>query len=198
MAPTKRTLPAGTSCSTTQLVEEGNKLLELSKKWRMEIIGAMKAETPVLELSTTVASALDHLASAKVSAIDKIKTNAVGIKTAIRGTDLANVMAEKALSAATDARKETASLTELANKRLKELSLRTKSNLSHIQRLELARSENIVIAKGIPPCMNGKETHEELRRVVDMAFQSTGARGITVTYIRRLQRVQRDSTIYRY
>ena len=33
MAPTKITLPAaGPSCSTTQLVEEGNKLLELSKK----------------------------------------------------------------------------------------------------------------------------------------------------------------------
>ena len=117
----------------------------------MEIRGVMKAEAPVLELSTIVSGALDHLASAQVSAIDKIKTNAVGIKTAIRGTDLANVMAEKALSAATDARKETASLTESANKRLKGLSLKTKSNLSHIQRLELARSENIVIAKGIPP-----------------------------------------------
>ena len=102
-------------------------------------------------------------------------------------------MAEKALSAATDARKETASMTELANKKLKERSLKTKSNLSHIQRLELARSENIVIAKGIPPCTSGKETHEELRRVVDMAFQSTGARGITVTYIRRLQRVRGDN-----
>ena len=150
MAPTKRTLPAaGTSCSTTQLVEEGNKLLELNKKWRMEIRGAMKAEAPVLELSRTVSSALDHLASAQVSAIDKIKANAGEIKAAIRGTDLANVMAEKALSAATDARKETASLTESANKKLKELSLKTKSNLSHIQRLELARSENIVIAS--PP-----------------------------------------------
>ena len=86
MAPTKGTLTSVSSCSTTQLVEEGNKLLELSKKWGMEIRGAMKAETTVLVLSTTVSSrcdTLDRLASAQVSAIDKTKTNAVGIKTAI-------------------------------------------------------------------------------------------------------------------
>lgn len=191
--PPKRN-PAAVTCTTAQLVEDGTRLLEASKKWRMEIRSAEKAEKPMEVVTATVSCALDQLSTTQVNAIDKIKVNAERTRLATRGSEIANSLAEKAMGAASDAKKETSALAEKATKRFKELSIRTKSNLSHIQRLELARSENVVIAKGIPAMTRAgqKETQGDLRAAANAAFQATGAQGVTITYVRRLQRVKGD------
>ena len=73
-----------------------------------------------------------------------------------------------------------------------ELELRTKSALSQIQRIELARSETTVIAKGITPTTNQKETQEDLRKAFLQAIRMLNVQGINVQYARRLQRVRGD------
>ena len=64
--PPKRVASSG-------LTDEGLKLLEASKRWRAEFRNLEKAEEPLEYLSTTVAGALDELASASIKTMDRTK-----------------------------------------------------------------------------------------------------------------------------
>ena len=127
-----------------------------------------------------------------MNAIDKIKGNKERAKSALKGSEIANSLAEKAMGVLTVVKKGQAVLSEATTKRLEELSIRAKSNLTHIQRLELARSEKIIIAKGMALLTQAKEKQDELRNAAMGAFQATGSQGITLTYARQLQRVKGD------
>ena len=134
--------------SSSQLVEEGNHLLKASKKWRMEIRTALKSEKPYLELSTSVSSELDQLTTMQVDAIDKIKVNEKLAKSALKRSEIANSLVEKAMGVMTKVKNYQTVFSEATTKKLKELSICNKSNLSHIQRLELARYENFHHCQG--------------------------------------------------
>ena len=180
--PPKRVASSG-------LTDEGLKLLKTSKRWRAEFRNLEKAEEPLEYLSTTVAGALDELASASIKTMDRTKIAIATATSANNGANIANGLANKAINLAQEnfnsilAKEATTS---------KKLELRTKSALSQIQQIELARSETTVIANGIPPTTNQRETQDDLRKAFLQAIHMLNVQGINVQYDRRLQRVRGD------
>ena len=75
---------------------------------------------------------------------------------------------------------------------MQELEIRNKAATNQLQKLELAQTETTIIAKGVGPMTLGKESQDDLKRALNLAFQSLNAGGIQVEYARRLQRVKGD------
>ena len=73
-----------------------------------------------------------------------------------------------------------------------ELQEENKAAANQLQKLELAQTETTIIAKGVGPMTLGKESQDDLKRALKLAFQSLNAGGIQVEYARRLQRVKGD------
>ena len=57
MAPTKKIVQKPTAAAT--IMEEGARLLEASKRWRLEIRMAANDEDPILAVSTAVTGAME-------------------------------------------------------------------------------------------------------------------------------------------
>ena len=187
--PPKRSTAAA---SLTTATDEGTRLLELSKKWRTELRASEKSDKPYIGITASVSGALEELATCQVASWDRITAAQASSARALQGASVANDLATESMKCV----KEVSAL-ETANniatqKQVKDLQRRTKSNLTHIQRLELERSENILIAKGVPAIAQGKETQEDLQKALRQALNTIRAGDVKVEYIRRLQRVKGD------
>ena len=139
-----------------------------------------------------MAGALNELASASIKTMDRTKIAIATATSANNGVNIANGLANKANNLAQENFNSIQTKEATTTKKLAELELRTKLALSQIQRIELARCETTVIAKGIPPTTNQRETHYDLKKAFLQAIRMLNVQGITVQYARRLQRVRGD------
>ena len=189
--PPKRSTAAA---SLTTATDEGTRLLELSKKWRTELRASEKSDKPYIGISASVSEALEELATCQVASWDRITAAQASSAGVLQGASVANDLATESMKCVKEVSAiETAN--NIATQKLvqvKDLQRRTKSNLTHIQRKELDRSENILIAKGVPALAQGKETQEDLQKALRQAFNVIRASDISVEHIRRLQRVKGD------
>ena len=123
----------------------------------------------------------------QVASWDRITAAQASSARALQGASVANELAAESMKCV----KEVSAIIA-TKKQVKDLQRRTKSNLTHIQRIELNRSENILITKGVPALAQGKETQEDLQKALRQAFNVIRASDIRVEHIRRLQRVKGD------
>ena len=184
MAPTRKT--------TQNATDESIKLLEASKKWRAELRRIELQEENLEPLAKTVAGALEDIVTSQVGTIEQVKSLGTTAKHALKGADLAQEMAKKAVTMAVDNDKKFTAAMQATSKQMQDLEIRNKAAANQLQKLELAQTETTIIAKGVGPMTLGKETQDDLKRALNLAFQSLNAGGIQVEYARRLQRVKGD------
>lgn len=199
MAPTKATKKTATATSVTALLQpstdEGTRLLEASKKWRLELRAAEKSEDPLGDISVTVTGALDELVVSQVGTMDKIRTIGQSCKRAVSGAEIANDIGKEALLEAKAARKEVTDHAELQRKRIEDLEARAKAALTRLQRMELAQNDCTVIARGIRSNVRGDndiDAQEALKHDVQTTLRDLNVGGIQVEHVMRMQRVAGD------
>ena len=170
-------------------------LLEASKKWRAEF-KSKPATTEVKALSQAVTGALDDLVAAQVHTLDQVKANMEAAANANAGADVANKLATHA---AQDLDEIQEKLTEVAKeskeaKAVVEESIRRgKSNLTHIQILQLRDTETVLICRNIESLAQGREeTYEEMEAAFKAVMDFMGVEA-KVNHIKRLQRVKGDT-----
>lgn len=178
--------------ATTVTTDESIKLLEASKKWRAELRRIELHEENLEPLVKTVAGALEDLVTTQVGTIEQVKSTGTTAKHAAKGADLAQEIAKKAVNLATENESKFTAAMQSANKRLQEMEIRGKAALSQLQKLELAQSESTIVAKGVGPMTLGRESQEDMRRALNLAFQTLQVGGINIEYTKRLQRVKGD------
>ena len=93
MAPIRKTVQKGT--------DESIKLLEASQEWRAELRSIKLHERNLEPLAKTVAGALEDIVTSQVGTIEQMKTLGTTAKHALKGADLAQEMAKKAVTMAT-------------------------------------------------------------------------------------------------
>ena len=174
--------------------DEGVKLLEASKRWRADIIGAAdNQESPLESMSSAVTGALDGIVTAQMGTLDRSRQAMTTAKKALDGASLATGVANRALEATarTETRMQEGEASTSA--KIKELDLRTKNTLTQLQQLELAKTETTILAKGIIAATNGKETQEDLRRALSVVFGQLQVPEVKIEHARRMQRVKGDN-----
>ena len=178
--------------ATTGLSDDGLKLLEASKRWRAEFRKAETNEDLVVQLSAAVSGAFDELTAATVKNMDKIKGAVATATSANNGANIANGLANKAVNMAQENLATLTAQEAATSKRLAELELRTKAAMNQLQKYELAKSETTVMAKGISPTTNSRESQDDLKRAIGSAIRGLNVQGVTIEFARRLQRVRGD------
>ena len=134
----------------TSTTDAKNSLLEASKKWRAEF-KAKPATSEVKALSHAVTGALDDLVAAQVHTFDQVKANAEATANANVGTDVANKLATHAAQEVDAMQERVAAVTkEIKETRnvAEESVRRGKSNLTHIQVLQLKDTEESHTERG--------------------------------------------------
>ena len=94
MAPTRKTVQNTTNARI--------KLLEASKKWRAELRRIELHEENLEPLAKTVAGDLEDIVTSQVGTIEQMKTLGTTAKHALKEADLAQEMAKKAVTMATE------------------------------------------------------------------------------------------------
>lgn len=175
--------------------EESIKLLEASKRWRAEFKRIETGDKTLEALSRTINGALDDIVNAQVGAMEQLKIVGGTARLSAKGADLAQQMAKEAITKASENEAQIISNQEIADKHLRDLEARSKAAMSQIQKLELAKTETTIIAKGIGMMSLGKESQDDLRRALNMAFQQLNVGNLEVQHARRMQRVKGDKGV---
>ena len=184
-------MPRGFSSTT----DAKNSLLEASKKWRAEF-KAKPATSEVKALSHTVTGALDDLVAAQIHTFDQVKANAEAAANANVGTDVANKLATHAAQEVDAMQERMAAVTKESKeaRNVAEESVRRgKSNLTHIQVLQLKDTETVLICRNIESLAKGREeSYEDMEAAFKAVMDYMGVI-VKVNHVRRLQRVKGDT-----
>jgi hypothetical protein len=163
-----------------------DRLLSKNAKWQAELDKLTKGtkDVTIKAVSQNIAEVADELVAVNTVQNDQI----------IKNHQLAN-KAVSASSAALESSSMALETQKIMAKDLKEteskVETNTKRSLKSIherQRADLERSQTVVIARGIPSLVEGKESYNDLEAAVLTAFKKIGLkRGtISINYIRRM------------
>ena len=164
------------------------RLLQRNAKWQTELDKITKGtkDPYVKALGSNVADVADELIAASTIQSDKIQENYDLAQKAVASCSAALESSSAALES------QVQMTQDLKDKGL-QIATNTKRGLKSIherQKLELERSQTVVIGRGIQPLVEGKETYADLEAALAASLKKIGIKKgqISVSYLRRLNR----------
>ena len=180
--------------------EEARKLvLDESKKWRQALEKAKTSKDGVKDVAAAMVTATDTIVSAQVHTMDQVmdikKEQGIvreGLEKANRAMDmLANEHDE--IKVVVNKQEK---VQETVSKDAEKAAYRAKAATVALYKLQLERSQSVVVIRNLAPLTKNKETYEDLEKLIArMLKELTLSRdGIRVNAVKRLQRSKMDKT----
>lgn len=168
----------------TEQVRE--RLLEKNSRWQAELdkIGKASKDAVVKALGNQVSDVADELVAATAFHAEEIRKTKESVHKAVS----ASSTALESSTAALEAQEEIAKDLKEKDSKIEINSKRALKSINERHKIELERSQNVVIARGIPPLVEGKESYNDLETALFTGLKRVGIKKghITVHYIRRL------------
>ena len=176
--------------------EAKTSLLEASKRWRAEfkaknVVGQAEAKA----LSVAVTGALDDIVGVQVHTLDQVIAQNDAINHAAQGADVANKLASEAaqnMESIQEGMEQTTNVCKEMKAGVDESIRRSKSNLNHIQRLQLKETETVLICRNIESLAKGSEETYADMEAAFYAVMDFMRVEVKINHVRRLQRVKSD------
>ena len=180
--------------------DEARKLiLDESKKWRTVLEKARGAKDGLKDVANTVIASNDVLVSAQAFTLDKLEHISQGQEALGMGLDKTQKAVDM-LSNEHLAIKEAVNKNEKkidnSDKEAERLAQRAKAAQNAIHRLQLERSQTVLVVRNLGPLVAGKETYADLETLVARLLKElhVNREGIRVNTIKRLQRSKHDKS----
>ena len=169
-------------------------VLESSKKWRAEF----PKTKLVKDLTVSCARCLDDMTAGQVFAIEAIQqmeNNTAKAISIAQKNEQALKDAAKELDKLKKQVKELQSAQEKTDKTVEETSQKQKTNITKVQQIQLAQSENVLICRNIKPITKNKtESYEEPEAAFSRAVREILSHDVKVAHVKRLQKVKGDTS----
>ena len=178
--------------------DEARKLvLDESKKWRAALEKSKAAKDGAKEIATTMVAATDVLVSTQTFTLDALSGIQAEVEVVKGGVDK-TAEAVNMLSEEHDQIKEAVNQHEkkqdMVSKNTANATVKAKATQNALYRLQLERSQSVVVIRNIPPLTANRETYDDLERCVAKLLKELHINrdGIRVNSVRRLQRSKLD------
>ena len=172
--------------SSNNFGEVREKLYNQSLKWTSEL----NQSKSLKQIGTAAKEALDEVAGAADLAIYAVAHLDGVVKNHEEGIKLSNNLAQEVKKLADDNAKGGKDLAKQVDRLSTDIHKRCSKNATHIQQIQLARSEHTIIIRGIPRAIQDntrRETYGELEKAVITALTEIGCPAIRFKSIRRMQ-----------
>ena len=171
--------------------------MDESKKWRASLEKAKSSKDGVKETATVMVNATDALVSAQTHTIDAVMMLQREQAVVQGGLEKANAAMDM-LSAENTTIKDTVNKQErdqeAAAKEADKAAVKAKAHQNSLYRLQLERSQAVIVIRNLPPMTNARETYEDMEKAVLRLLKELHINrdGIRINSVRRLQRSKLD------
>ena len=174
-------------------------ILDESKKWRTVLEKARGAKDGLKEVANTVIAANDVLVSAQaftLEKIDQISSGQGALEGGLDKTQKAVDMLSTEHLAIKDAVNKNEKRLDSGDKEAERLTVRAKAAQNAIHRLQLERSQSVIVIRNLAPMSTGKESYADLEVLVAKLLKDlhVNREGIRVNTVKRLQRSKHDKS----
>ena len=172
-------------------------ILDESKKWRASLEKAKTSKDGAKETATVMVNATDALVSAQTHTIDAVMVLQREQAVVQGGLEKANTAMDM-LSAENTTIKDTVNRQErdqeAAAKEADKAAVRAKAHQNWLYRLQLERSQAVIVIRNLPPMTNARETYDDMEKAVLRMLKELHINrdGIRINSVRRLQRSKQD------
>ena len=180
--------------------DEARKLvLDESKKWRAALEKSKTQKDGAKDIATTMVAATDVIVSTQFFALDAIsgvqaeqEVMKEGVEKTAEAVDMLSKEHDQIQLVVNDAEKEREAMSKGSDR----AAAKMKATQNAMYRMQLERSQSVIIIRNLAPITANRETYEDLEKCVGKMLKELHVNrdGIRINSVRRLQRSKMDKS----